>query len=282
MVTETAAKPPRWSDLGEDDEDFDQYLLPPKQVIFPDENGHKKVIEYKVDENNRRIKVTTTSVVRKVCVRANVADRRSWPKFGDAVHEDVGARLTVVSNEEIRLERPKAAGTSQEEEINSGDPNKGGGGVIMVCRVCGKKGDHWSARCPYKDLVPEGGTFVEPSQSNHLPPDGSIPKPAKYVPPIKKEGSERRRNEENSVRVTNLSEDTSEPDLEELFGQFGPVSRVYVARDQKGGGISRGFGFVNFRNKEDAERAIAKLNGYGYDNLILRVEWAAPRTNLSH
>ncbi|KAG5616157.1 hypothetical protein H5410_015981 [Solanum commersonii] len=88
----------------------------------------------------------------------------------------------------------------------------------------------------------------------------------------------RRRNEENSVRVTNLSEDTREPDLLELFRPFGPVSRVYVAIDQKTGD-SRGFGFINFVNKEDAQRAIDKLNGYGYDNLILRVEWAAPRTN---
>ncbi|KAK3422533.1 hypothetical protein EUGRSUZ_G02983, partial [Eucalyptus grandis] len=86
----------------------------------------------------------------------------------------------------------------------------------------------------------------------------------------------RRRNEDNSVRVTNLSEDTREPDLLELFRTFGPVSFVYVAIDQKTG-LSRGFGFVNFVNKEDAERAINKLNGYGYDNLILRVEWATPR-----
>jgi translation initiation factor 3 subunit G len=88
----------------------------------------------------------------------------------------------------------------------------------------------------------------------------------------------RRRNDENSVRVTNLSEDTREPDLLELFRAFGPVSRVYVAVDQKTGS-SRGFGFVNFVHREDAEKAISKLNGYGYDNLILRVEWATPRPN---
>jgi len=37
-------------------------------------------------------------------------------------------------------------------------------------------------------------------------------------------------------------------------------------------------GFFNFVNREDAKRAIKILNGYVYDNLILRVEWATPRT----
>lgn len=77
----------------------------------------------------------------------------------------------------------------------------------------------------------------------------------------------RRRSEENSVRVTNLSEDTCEADLNELCRTFGPVTRTYVATDQRTG-ICRGFGFVNFLNREDAERAIRVLNGYGYDNLL--------------
>ncbi|KAM0071343.1 putative eukaryotic translation initiation factor 3 subunit G [Helianthus debilis subsp. tardiflorus] len=34
--------------------------------------------------------------------------RRSWAKFGDAVHENVGARLTMVSTKEIIFERPRA------------------------------------------------------------------------------------------------------------------------------------------------------------------------------
>lgn len=154
----------------------------------------------------------------------------------------------------------------------------------MVCRTCGKKGDHWTSRCPYKDLAQPSEGFVDkpPSEAGPAGPGGATK--GAYVPPSMRGGPEtrgtemRRRNEENSVRVTNLSEDTREPDLLELFRPFGPVSRVYVAVDQKTG-ISRGFGFVNFVNREDAERAINKLNGYGYDNLILRVEWAAPRSN---
>ena len=42
-------------------------------------------------------------------------------------------------------------------------------------------------------------------------------------------------------------------------------------------GESRGFAFVNFVNRDDGQRAIDRLDGFGYDNLILRVEWSAPR-----
>ena len=84
------------------------------------------------------------------------------------------------------------------------------------------------------------------------------------------------RRDENSIRVTNLSEDTKEQDLVELFRPFGPISRIYIAYDRDTR-ESRGFAFINFIHRDDADRAISKLDGYGYDNLILRVEWAAPR-----
>jgi translation initiation factor 3 subunit G len=87
---------------------------------------------------------------------------------------------------------------------------------------------------------------------------------------------QQRRRDENSLRVTNLSEDVTEADLQELFRPFGPVTRVFLAVD-RATGENRGFAFVNYVHREDAERAIRNLNGYGYDNLILRVEYAAPR-----
>ncbi|KAK4728091.1 hypothetical protein R3W88_021079 [Solanum pinnatisectum] len=134
--------------------------------------------------------------------------------------------------------------------------------------------------------IPRKPQAVAPPTSREAPAAGAGSQKSAYVPPIMRggasasgsgEGTEtRRRNDENSVRVTNLSENTREADLLELFRPFGHVSQVYVAIDQNTG-MSRGFGFVNFVNREDALRAINKLNGYGYDNLILRVEWAAPR-----
>jgi translation initiation factor 3 subunit G len=103
----------RWGEWEEDDgEDLD-FLLPPRQVIGPDENGIKRVIEYKFDDDGNKVKITTTTRTRKLAnarVSKRAIERRSWPKFGDAVQEDVGARLTMVSTEEIVLERPKPIG----------------------------------------------------------------------------------------------------------------------------------------------------------------------------
>lgn len=39
--------------------------------------------------------------------------------------------------------------------------------------------------------------------------------------------------------------------------------------------------FYTHAHRDDAERAIRTLDGYGYDNLILHVEWAAPRAERS-
>ncbi|KAI3679910.1 hypothetical protein L2E82_50890 [Cichorium intybus] len=283
---------PRWGELEEEDTDYD-FLLPPKQVIGPDEHGLKKVIEYKFNDEGNRVKITTTTRVRKLAnarLSKRAVERRSWPKFGDAVQEDVGARLTMVSTEEIIFERPRAPGTKAEDSNASGDPlaqMSKGGAVLMVCRTCGKKGDHWTSKCPYKDLAQPSETFTEnPNPTDSSATGASGATKGAYVPPTMRAGAVRptagadmrRRNDENSVRVNNLSEDTREPDLLELFRPFGNVSRVYVAMDQKTG-MSRGFGFVNFVRRDEGERAIAKLNGYGYDNLILSVEWAAPRAN---
>ena len=85
-----------------------------------------------------------------------------------------------------------------------------------------------------------------------------------------------KRRDENSVRVTNLAEDVVEQDLSDLFGRFGHVQRIFIAKDRETG-ESRGFAFINFTRREEAQAAIDTLDGFGYANLILSVSWAAPR-----
>ena len=76
-----------------------------------------------------------------------------------------------------------------------------------------------------------------------------------------------------TLRVTNISEDTQEQDLRDLFSYVGRVARVYVGRDRETG-AGRGFAFVSFEDKATAQRAIERMNGRGYDNLILNVAWS--------
>jgi translation initiation factor 3 subunit G len=73
--------------------------------------------------------------------------------------------------------------------------------------------------------------------------------------------------------VSNLPEEATEQDLTELFKTFGKTLRIFLAKD-KSKQVSRGFAYVTFMNKEDAQRAIWGVNDYGYNHLILKVEWA--------
>merc|ERR1719313_2228982 len=81
--------------------------------------------------------------------------------------------------------------------------------------------------------------------------------------------------DQSSLRVTNISEDTTEADLQILFAPYGRIARIYLAKDRETM-ISRGFAFVSFVHRQDAERAIGALQGHGYDHLILKIEWAKP------
>ena len=70
--------------------------------------------KYKFNDEGNRVKITTTTRIRKIAnarLSKRAMERRSWPKFGDAVQEDVGAKLTMVSTEEIIFERPRAPST---------------------------------------------------------------------------------------------------------------------------------------------------------------------------
>jgi len=107
----------------------------------------------------------------------------------------------------------------------------------------------------------------------------------KYVPPSMRgaggaraagesmRGAGGNRDDLPTLRVTNISEDTQENDLRELFGVFGRVARVYVGRDRETG-AGKGFAFVSFEDRANAQKAIDKVHGRGYDNLILSVQWS--------
>jgi cold-inducible RNA-binding protein len=76
--------------------------------------------------------------------------------------------------------------------------------------------------------------------------------------------------------VGNLSYDTTENDLQDLFSQHGPVSEVSLIQD-RATGRPRGFGFVTMATPEGAEAAIRALNGAQCGGRPLTVNESRPR-----
>lgn len=86
-------------------------------------------------------------------------------------------------------------------------------------------------------------------------------------------GTYRDRDDSTTLRVSNIGEDAEERDLGLLFERFGRIQRLYLAKDRNTGS-SKGYAFISYYNLEDAKNACARLDGFGFQNLILRVEFA--------
>ena len=76
--------------------------------------------------------------------------------------------------------------------------------------------------------------------------------------------------------VGNLSFNTTETDLQDLFAQAGAVTEVTLMQD-KFTGKSRGFAFVTMGSEADAQKAIADFNGKTVEGRPLTVNEARPR-----
>lgn len=76
--------------------------------------------------------------------------------------------------------------------------------------------------------------------------------------------------------VGNLSYDVSSSDLEQMFAQHGTVQSAQIINDRETG-RSKGFGFVEMANDNEAQAAIAALNGQQHGGRALTVNEARPR-----
>ena len=80
-----------------------------------------------------------------------------------------------------------------------------------------------------------------------------------------------------NIYVGNLSFDVTDDELKEAFEAFGQVTSANIIKD-KFSGNSRGFGFVEMPQKEEAEAAIEGLNGKDMKGRALNVNEARPRS----
>jgi len=151
------------------------------------------------------------------------------------------------------------------------------------CRIC--DGEHFTARCPFKDTMQPvgedgaaggglgaGGDDDAPTKEGGLGAGGSS-----YVPPHMRKGAgasagERmggkyERDDLATLRVTNVSEFAEEQDLREIFERFGRVTRVFLAKDRETG-RAKGFAFISFQERSDAAKACEKIDGCEWSSSV--------------
>ena len=80
----------------------------------------------------------------------------------------------------------------------------------------------------------------------------------------------------NKLFVGNLSFETTENDLQDAFAAHGTVTETNLMMDRVSG-RPRGFGFVTMSSPEEAQKAIAELNGSQLGGRALTVNVAKPR-----
>ncbi len=78
------------------------------------------------------------------------------------------------------------------------------------------------------------------------------------------------------IYVGNFSFKMTDPELRALFEPFGSIESATIATDRDTG-RSRGFGFVSMPNDEEAEKAMAALNGKDSGGRALTVNEAKPQ-----
>lgn len=267
--------------------------VPPTHTSRPDPKGIKTITSYRLDPANPQRLLKTTTRIRvtydNVSENVAVAARRKWKKFGQAAVDEDQSNITIQSRDDIIMEDPNADVDLQEEDVGKA--------------IAGNLNAFW-AKQNRRNLMKKYDVDDEEGKKEGAAEDGWTQVGSgggggggnKYVPPSARggagmggkslaamaasapEGGGDRRNDnrdQNTIRVTNISEDTTEADLQELFQPFGRISRVYLAKDKETM-QSRGFAFVSFVHREDAAKAMDKLQGHGYDHLILKLEWARP------
>jgi len=83
------------------------------------------------------------------------------------------------------------------------------------------------------------------------------------------------------IYVGNFNFNMTEAELRSLFEPFGAIESATLATDRDNG-RARGFGFVEMTNDDEAEKAMAALNGKDVGGRTLNVNEARPKTERSN
>ena len=227
--------------------------LPPSTCTGPDENGIKIYIDYKFNDKNQLVKVTRRVKVITITrlVKKGVIERRKWGHFGQAKNTKPGEidnSVTIYSTDDVFIEPP---GKKHEDPSTLMLKN------LKQNRIKRNIKNDFSGDKSSNKSNKTTNSYIAPNSRNRENKMGFKPE----------------RDNSTTLRVTNLSKNIQEDDVRSLFSQYGKLNRVYLVKDHVTK-ESRGFAFVSFNLKEEAQSAMDNLRGYGIDHLILKIDWA--------
>lgn len=255
----------------------------PRMEVVKGPDGVSTITEYGMSEDgflSKTVKVVKISQIERTVSKA-VAARKNWTKFGDCAGKPVGLErgISTVSVDEIFMEWVEHRDEEENEEEEADLRAQAANDIQSMLKM-----ERFKRRADERKKGVANWAQLMSLEASQRNPDGGAPVPGmragdggggapdgKYVPPSKRSGaagsalmgdSMYGRDDSTTVRVSNLSKATLEADLEELCHPFGETRRIFLSRDRDTG-ESKGFAFVTFREKRDAEQAISKLNGFG-------------------
>ena len=115
-----------------------------------DVSGNNKTVTTHELVNGIKKKIVRHYRIEKAMVPAEVAERKTWKKFGDAKDMPAGpeSSTTVISNDEIKMEFIRDdEDEEQQPQQDSLLPQMNN--AVVTCRNCGL--NHWTLQCPYKN-----------------------------------------------------------------------------------------------------------------------------------
>lgn len=269
----------------EEDEEYETAL---------DANGIKNRIKVYTNSKGERIRHSQKIRVRetKNKVPLRVSARKGLSKFGEALLND--QNVTLQSQDFIKIEHPDDVLNEPE-----GDDVALGGTLTAFIQKQQERAMEREHEFDRDRDFPTMDASSAPEDSKLMVGRGG----AAYVPPSMRAGgggmgssmpgrgglenafggrSSDDSSTESTIKVSNLTKSVTEDDIKDLFGRFGGIWRVSLPKQERKEGNTiikepKGFAYVAYYTKKDAEAAMEKLQGHGYDHLILKLEWARPQ-----
>jgi translation initiation factor 3 subunit G len=194
-----------------------------------------------------------------------VASRRTWEKFGVSKGLPPGPdkASTNIVYDEVFFEFTNSNKIADDKEEDSGGIFGSSNKSAVTCKHCG--GNHWSIKCTNKGDTTDNGKSTNATSSD-------VESSGKYVPKFKRDGVDTTENRNrNTINITNISTNSTEQDVRNLFQNYGRISRLYYNE-------FKGFAYLTYSSLDACEKAIEAINGHPYDYLILSVKMAENKT----